>query len=86
MTIRSTEKIVTFANSFTLPELDEMLPAGDYRIVTDEELIEGLSRLAYHRVATYIFLPSISSQKMIQRMVKIEPESLEEALHMDASI
>ena len=35
-----------------------MLPPADYRVVTDEEIIEGLSFVAYHRVATSIFVPA----------------------------
>jgi hypothetical protein len=33
------------------------LPAGDYRVVTDEELIEGVSFPVYRRVSTMIFIP-----------------------------
>ena len=33
------------------------LPAGSYRVATDEELIEGLSFPVYRRVATMIFVP-----------------------------
>ena len=35
-----------------------MLPPGDYRVVTDEEVIEGLSFTAYHRISTEIFVPA----------------------------
>jgi hypothetical protein len=36
-------------------------PPGDYAIDEDEELIDGLSWLAYQRVATFIHLPAISA-------------------------
>ncbi|MGB6440329.1 MAG: hypothetical protein WBE89_13575 [Methyloceanibacter sp.] len=32
-----------------LKGVDRLLPPADYRVVTDEELIEGLSFPAYHR-------------------------------------
>ncbi len=43
MTTRTNARIVTFARPFLLKGIDRELPAGDYRVVTDEELIEGLS-------------------------------------------
>jgi hypothetical protein len=43
MTIRTSSKTVTFAHPFLLKAIDRILAAGDYRVVTDEELIEGLS-------------------------------------------
>jgi hypothetical protein len=43
MTTRATSKIVTFARPFTLKGVDRILPPGEYRVVTDEELIEELS-------------------------------------------
>src|SRR6476661_2555377 len=43
MTIRTTSKTITFNRPFCLKGVDRWLPPGDYRVVTDEELIEGLS-------------------------------------------
>lgn len=43
MTIRTTDKTITFRRPFCLKGVDRVLPPGDYRVVTDEELIEGLS-------------------------------------------
>jgi hypothetical protein len=42
---------------FELKGVDRILPAGDYRVVTDEELIEELSFPVYRRISTMIFLP-----------------------------
>jgi hypothetical protein len=39
------EQMVTFARPFTLRGVDRLLPAGYYRVVTDEELIEAAQRL-----------------------------------------
>ena len=61
----------------TMPDIDGIHPAGDYKIVQDEELIKGLSRLAFQRVATFIHLPSISAGSRIQRPDKIDPTLLE---------
>ena len=48
MTMRTTDTIVAFHRPFCLKGVDRVLPPGDYRVVTDEELIEGLSFAAYH--------------------------------------
>ena len=55
--MRTTRETVTFDRPFTLAALDAVQPAGRYTIAVDEELLEGLSFLAYRRVATTIYLP-----------------------------
>jgi hypothetical protein len=52
MTIRTTRTTVSFSQPFKLKDLDDIQPASDYLLDTDEELIEGLSSLACRRVAT----------------------------------
>ncbi len=47
MIARTLSKTVVFSKPFLLKDVDRILPAGDYRVVTDEELIEGLSFAAY---------------------------------------
>jgi hypothetical protein len=79
--IRTTNTIVHFSAPFALPDLgDEMQPAGDYKIAQDEEPIEGLSWLAYRRVATFIHLPSIAEGSRLRRIVRLEPVVLEQLL------
>jgi hypothetical protein len=58
--------------------VDRLLPPADCRVVTDEELIEGLSFSAYHRVSTAIFVPAPSGSAI--EMVTIDPLDLEAAL------
>jgi cephalosporin hydroxylase len=43
MIVRTLNKTVVSTRPFLLKGVDRLLPAGDYRVVTDEELIEGLS-------------------------------------------
>jgi hypothetical protein len=57
--------------------------AGDYRVVTDEELIEGLSFPVYRRVATMIFLPAESGSTSTVEMVTIDPQNLQPAQELD---
>jgi hypothetical protein len=61
MSIRTTRKIVEFSNPFSIEGIGRVLPAGSYDIVTDEELIEGLSFPVYRRVATMILAYTRSS-------------------------
>ena len=64
------------------------MPPGEYRIVTDEELIEELSFPVYRRVATMIFVPAVSHHASSVEMVAIDPQELQAAqerdLHHDA--
>jgi len=84
MTTRTREKIVTFARPFVLKGIDRSLPAGEYRVKTDEDLIESLSFAAYRRVATMIFAPAQAQRGAIE-MVTIDPAALQEALERDAA-
>ena len=68
--------------------LIKFMPPGEYRIVTDEELIEELSFPVYRRVATMIFVPAVSHHASSVEMVAIDPQELQAAqerdLHHDA--
>ena len=77
MTMRTTNKTITFHQPFRLEGVDGVLPPADYRVVTDEEIIEGLSFVAYHRVATSIFVPAPFGSAV--EMVSIDPADLEAA-------
>ena len=81
MTTRTNDRIMTFAHPFLLKGVDRELPAGDYRVVTDEELIEGLSFPVYRRVSTMIFVPGQSTSSV--EMVTIDPQELEAAQERD---
>jgi len=82
MTILTTAKTVTFRRPFCLKGVDRMLPAADYRVVTDAELIEGLSFPAYRRISTAIFVPAPSGSAV--EMANVDPLDLEAALEQDA--
>jgi hypothetical protein len=85
MIARTLSKTVVFRRPFLLKGVDRMLPAGDYRVVTDEELIDGLSFPAYRRVATMIFVPAQSHRGSSIEMVTIDPQDLQAALDRDAA-
>ena len=74
---------MTFAHPFLLKGVDRILAAGDYRIVTDEELIEELSFPVYRRVATMIFVPAESGSASTVEMMTIDPQDLQAAQELD---
>ena len=82
MTTRTTTKSVTFRRPFYLKGIDRLLPSADYRVVTDEEVIDGLSFAAYRRVSTVIFVPAESGCAV--EMVTIDPLDLQAAQDQDA--
>jgi hypothetical protein len=83
MTTRTTNKTVTFVRPFTLKGVDRILAAGDYRVATDEELIEELSFPVYRRIATMIFVPAESRRASSIEMVAIDPQDLDAAQERD---
>ncbi len=83
MTTRSHSKSVVFSHPFELKGVDRILPRGDYRVVTDEELIEELSFPVYHRVATMIFVPGESRHASSIEMLAIDPQELQAAQERD---
>ncbi len=66
--MRTTREFVTFDHPFTLIGVDGVQPAGTYAVDVDEDLIEGLSFLAYQRVRTTIYLP-LGSAGSVQAVV-----------------
>ena len=60
MTTRSRRETVHFKRPFRIRGVDRLLPAGAYEVVTDEEMIEGLSFPCFRRVATMIMVPGAS--------------------------
>lgn len=92
--MRTTESVVRFAHSFTIEGIDRELPPGDYRIMTEEEPIQGLSFLAYRRVSTSIVLPIYLERRSISaradrfesvEVVRIAPADLARAQRRDAA-
>jgi hypothetical protein len=83
MAIRTTRTTISFSQQFKLRDVDDIQPAGDYLLDTDEELIEGLSRLAYRRVATLLHLPSTSHPQGRTEVLSVSPAELDAALEKD---
>lgn len=85
MITRTTRKTATFTHPFFLKGVDRALPPGDYQVITDEELIEGLSFPAYRRVSTLILVPAPLHRGSVE-MLTIDPSDLEAAQARDAAV
>jgi hypothetical protein len=83
MLTRTRDQTWTFGKPFLLRGVERQLPAGRYRVATDEELIEGLSFPAYRRVATMIFVPGSSASSL--EMLTIDPADLQAAHERDVA-
>jgi hypothetical protein len=81
MIARSHSKSVVFSHSVELKGVHRLLPPGEYRVVTDEELIEELSFPVYRRVSTMIFVSGKSASSV--EMVAIDPQDLQAAQEHD---
>lgn len=62
MNMRSSRSTVTFSHAFALSGYPGELPAGDYEVVVEEELLQGLSFEAWRRTATYLMVRGKGAQ------------------------
>ncbi|UPK35464.1 hypothetical protein IVB18_47250 [Bradyrhizobium sp. 186] len=85
MTIRSRRETITFKHPFHIRGIERELPAGAYEVVTDEEMIEGLSFSAYRRIATMITVPVEGARGGAIEMRAIGSVDLADAQRIDAS-
>jgi hypothetical protein len=69
--VRSIETTITFRHPFALSALDAEQPAGTYRVVTEEEKIDGLSVEAFRRTATLLHLPALSSASGRRQVIDV---------------
>ncbi|WP_238991689.1 hypothetical protein [Gemmobacter caeruleus] len=83
MNMRSTRSTVTFSNPFTLLGYPGDLPAGDYEVLVEEELLQGLSFEAYRRTATYLTVRGRGGHAGRTELRAISDSDLKEALSRD---
>jgi hypothetical protein len=85
MTTRSRRETITFKHSFQIKGIDRVLPPGAYEVITDEEMIEGLSFASFRRVATLIMVPAAPPRGSTMEMISIGSVDLADAQRIDAS-
>ncbi|SFR11461.1 hypothetical protein [Poseidonocella sedimentorum] len=83
MTLRSTRSTVTFSNPFTLSGYPDELPAGEYEVLVEEELLQGLSFEAYRRTATQLTVRGRGSHAGHTELRAISENDLTKALSRD---
>jgi hypothetical protein len=83
LTIRTTRTTVSFRSPFMLQSLEGIQPPGEYVVLLDDELIEGLSWTAYRRVATLFQTPAISAAQGWMQSFSISQTELDAALMKD---
>jgi hypothetical protein len=83
MSILTSQSTVTFTRPFRLDGVDERQPAGEYLVDIDQELIEGLSFLAYRRVAALVHIPAISQSQTWSQVITVAPAELDAMLECD---
>jgi hypothetical protein len=85
MTMRSRRETVTFKHPFRIKGIDRLLPPGAYEVITDEEMIEGLSFASFRRVATMITVPAAPPPRTsTMERISINPVDLADAQRIDA--
>ena len=85
MTMRSRHETVHFRRPFHIRGVDRLLAPGAYEVITDEEMIEGISFPAYRRVATMIMVPGAQPHGSAMEMISISSADLADAQQIDAS-
>ena len=86
MTMRSRRETITFRHPFRIKGIDRQLQAGAYEVITDEEMIEGLSFASFRRVATMIMVPGATPRASSMEMISISAIDLSDAQRDDASV
>ena len=81
---RSRRETVVFKHPFRIASIERMLPAGAYEVVTDEEMIEGLSFPSFRRVATMMMVPAAPPRSASVEMISISSTELSDAQREDA--
>ena len=84
MQTRTVQATVTFLHPFMLTAVAKQLPAGTYRLVTDEAEILGLSFLAFGRTATMLHVPALTTSGGRHQVFTIDPAELAAAQEADA--
>ena len=80
---RTTRRSVTFLHPFSLPDIDEIQPAGTYRVQTVDVSLDNTSFHAYRRISTTIELPGVGTASSRRQVMTIDPLELEAALTRD---
>lgn len=76
MQIRTTKSTIHFDTTISFEGSNLEFPPGDYKVVEDEELIEGPTWSAYRRKATFIQFPAIGKAGSRTQLLEVDHEEL----------
>ncbi|HZQ40217.1 MAG TPA: hypothetical protein VFA87_05475 [Rhizomicrobium sp.] len=79
MEIRTTTRLITFRNPFTLSALDGVYPAGDYTIRIEEQPLDTISFAGWRQTGCLLELFRDGAVEY----VSVDPQELREALVSD---
>lgn len=82
MNTRTDRRTVTFTQPFELDGIDGRQPAGTYLVDTDEETIDGLSFIAWRRLATMIHI----TRNGTTQVFRIDPVELDAILMRESGM
>lgn len=82
MLTRTIEDRVIFKNPFKIPGTNKLIPSGSYRINIMQELLEGLSFVAYRKTAIILYIPINNSQSE-ERSIIFEPKDFDTLIQGD---
>jgi hypothetical protein len=82
MESRMTTEVVEFLHPFRVSSRSSPLPAGRYRVDTEEEMLSGLSFPAWRRTGMTIARQGLASGRLVQAL-PITPADLAAALAAD---
>ncbi len=81
---RTTEKIVTFQNCFSFSGYAKTLPAGSYKVVIEEDILDGLTFTAHRRTQVSLYLPPDPRHPGQSDVITLrDPRELDAALARD---
>ncbi|MBT8459120.1 MAG: hypothetical protein KJN60_05580 [Boseongicola sp.] len=86
MNTRSSKTKVTFSNPFSLPGYVGELPAGEYEVLVEEELLQGLSFEAWRRTSTFLTVRGRGKSTGRTELRSISDSDLKAALNRDAAV
>ena len=86
MNVRRSRSIVTSFDAFALSGCRDELPAGECKVVVEEELLQGLSFEAYRRTAAYLAVCGNGRYSGRTEMRSTTERDLEMALSCDRAI
>ena len=81
MTMRSRRETIHFRHPFRIKGIDRQLAPGAYEVITDEEMIEGLSFPCFRRVATMTMVPNTPPHRSSMGLISLSWSICPRAAH-----